>query len=855
MSATVPEKPSLEGLEAKWAARWEADGTFRFDRSKARSDIYAIDTPPPTVSGKLHIGHCFSYTQTDFVARFRRMFGAEVFYPMGWDDNGLNVERRTQLMRGIICDPSLPYDPDFRPADPPPKDPVAISRPNFVEQCGEVTEFLEQAFHELWSTMGLSVDWSLTYTTIGAHATRTSQLGFLNLLERGLIYRVEAPTTWDVDFKTAVAQAEIEDRERPGAYHRIKFHRPDGGDIQIETTRPELLPACVALVAHPDDDRYKPLFGTEVSTPLFSARVPVLAHSLADPEKGSGIAMICTFGDSTDVVWWRELSLPVRAVVGPDGRLLPVTWGAPGWECDDPDRAAAAYAELHGRTVKQAQRRIVDLLTESGDLVGEPKPITHPVKFWENGTNALEIVTNRQWFVRYPPKDDLLEYGRQLEWHPSYMQVRYENWVNGLMGDWNITRQRFFGVPFPVWYPIGDDGEIDNERFLTAPPDRLPVDPSTDVPDGYTEDQRGQPGGFVGDPDVMDTWATSSLTPQIIGHWADDPDLFERVFPMDVRPQAHDIIRTWLFYTIVRAHYEHGQLPWTNAIISGFVNDPDRKKLSKSAGNSPDDPMNVIAENGADAVRYWAANARTGTDVTFDRNQVKIGRRLAIKLLNASKFVLSRMAESGGGRLGDTSEVTEALDRAMLSRLATTVADATVAFEAYDYTKALERAETFFWTFCDDYLELVKTRAYGGTGAEAERSATAALSIALSTLLRLFAPFLPFVTEEVWSWWREGSVHRAGWPVESELRVSGDDSDAAYAVAADVLGHVRRAKTEAKQSMKAAVRRVTVTDTSDRLAALKSVESDIRDAGTVAAVDVVEGDTFLVEVELDQPAA
>jgi valyl-tRNA synthetase len=837
----VPEKPSLEGLEATWRARWADAGTYRFDRTKSREEIYSIDTPPPTVSGALHIGHACSYTHTDITARFWRMRGRELFYPMGWDDNGLNVERRVQLMRGITCDPSLPYEADFRPVDPPPKQPIPVSRPNFVEQCEEVVKQLEQSYFDLWSTLGLSVDWSQTYTTIGPRATRASQTGFLRLLERDLAYRVEAPTLWDVDMRTAVAQAELEDRVIPGAYHRLVFRRAaDGEPILIETTRPELLAACVALVAHPDDERYRPLFGTEAVTPLFEARVPVLAHELADPEKGSGIAMICTFGDTTDVVWWRELGLPVRAIVEHDGRLR----DAP------PDglstRGRELYAELAGRTVKQAQKRVVELLHEHGGVEGEPRPIEHPVKFWENGSRPLEIVTNRQWFIRYPPKDEMLARGRELHWWPDFMRVRFENWVNGLAGDWNITRQRFFGVPFPVWYPIDGDGAVRHDRPLTASYERLPVDPSTDVPDGYTQDQRDRPGGFTADPDVMDTWATSSLSPQVAAGWPDDDDLMGRVFPMDLRPQAHEIIRTWLFSTVVRSHYEHGTLPWANAAISGFVFDPDRKKLSKSAGNAPDDPMAVIAEYGADAVRYWAAGGRPGMDIAFDRNQFKVGRRLAIKILNASKFTLSFDAPAG--------DVVGALDRSMLAALAGAVAEATAAFEGYDYSRALERIEPFFWTFCDDYLELVKGRAYAG-----DASAVAALRTALSTLLRLFAPFLPFVTEEVWSWWQEGSMHRAAWPTVDELSAAGagDGDPAVLAVAGAVLGEVRKAKTAAKLSLRADVAAVAVRAPEGQLAALASAEDDVREAGRIARLDLVgsddgdgEGGSLVVDVSL-----
>jgi valyl-tRNA synthetase len=827
MKPTVPDKPTLEGLEDKWISRWDADGIYRFDRTKTRDEIYSIDTPPPTVSGNLHIGSVCSYTHTDLVARYQRMRGREVFYPMGWDDNGLAVERRAQLTYGVVCDPSLPYDPDFSPPDPPPERPIPISRPNFVELCAQFTVELEERFRILWSRVGLSVDWSYLYRTIGVDVTRVSQLAFLRLLDRDIAYRVDAPTLWDVDFRTAIAQAELEDKEIPGAYHRIRF-ASDDGDIEIETTRPELIPACVALVAHPDDDRFKPRFGTTVRTPLFKAEVPILAHELADPEKGSGIAMICTFGDTTDVVWWRELALPVKTVMGHDGRLVPVEW-------NDPE-AQAVYNQLAGKNSKQAQKQIVELLRESGDLIGEPRPITHAVKFYEKGTRPLEIVTNRQWFIRYPSKDVLLERGEQLEWHPDFMRLRYRNWVEGLSGDWNITRQRFFGVPFPVWYPMKDDGEVDWTTPLQAAPERLPVDPSTDVPAGYEESQRGQPGGFVGDPDVMDTWATSSMSPEFVSGWQRDDDLFARTFPMDLRPQAHDIIRTWLFYTVVRAELEFGTLPWKHAGISGFIRDPDRKKISKSHSNSEDDPLNLMTTHGTDAVRYWAGSARLGRDVELDRNQFKIGRRLATKVLNASRFVLSLATTEGG-------DVTAPIDRSMLAGLAQLVRDTTAAFDDYEHTRALEHTEAFFWSFCDDYLELVKSRAYGDNAA----SAHAALTTALSTLLRLFAPFMPYVTEEVWSWWQEGSIHRSSWPTAVDV----DGDPAVLAAAAEVLGQVRKAKTTAQKSMRAPVASIRVTAPAEFLVALGEAEADLREAsGLTGALDTVEGDALSVEVTL-----
>jgi valyl-tRNA synthetase len=832
----VPEKPALEGLEERLAARWEREGTYRFDRAKSREQIYSIDTPPPTVSGSLHVGHVFSYTHTDIIARFQRMRGKEVFYPMGWDDNGLPTERRVQNYFGVRCDPSLPYVPDFVPPEKPEKQPISVSRPNFIELCTKLTVDDEKVFEHLWRYLGLSVDWSMTYATIGPAAQRVSQLMFLRLLKKQLAYQVEAPTLWDVDFKTAVAQAELEDREQPGAYHRIHFYRDQGsgiGDqgagsrepIAIETTRPELIPACVALVAHPDDARYQPLFGTEGVTPLFGVRVPVLAHALADPEKGSGIAMICTFGDTTDVTWWRELKLPVRAIVQANGTLGPVTWGSAGWESADAARAQAAYDQLAGLSAKKAQAKIVELLRESGDLQGEPKPITHAVKFYEKGDRPLEIVTSRQWFITtMAHRDAFIARGREIQWHPEYMRARYENWVQGLNGDWCISRQRFFGVPFPVWYPVRADGSIDHAGVIVPDESRLPLDPSTDVPDGYRADQRGQPGGFIGDPDVMDTWATSSVSPQLVTLWESDPEIFRKTFPMDLRPQAHDIIRTWLFSSVVRAHFEHRSVPWTHAAISGWVLDPDRKKMSKSKGNVVT-PMALLQEHGSDGVRYWAARGGPGVDTAFDPGQMKIGRKLAMKVLNVSKFVLA-------GEAGDGA-VSEALDRGMLQNLATVVAEATAELEQYEYAKALAKIEAFFWDFCDNYVEAAKSRKYGDFGPEAAASAATAMRLALSVLLRLLAPYLAFACEEVWSWTHEGSVHRASWPVADEiLGVSGTDAAARQAVGhvTEALNAIRKGKVDQKVSIGTPVQEIVYEAPAEAIACLTLVERDLKAA-------------------------
>lgn len=810
-------------IEARWRSFWEDEGVYRYDPARGRDETFVVDTPPPTVSGALHIGHICSYTHTDVMVRYKRMRGFNVFYPMGWDDNGLPTERRVQNVFGVRCDPSIPYDPDLDLEFGRQGDVVPVARTNFIELCDRVVAEDERQFEEVFRRIGLSVDWNHTYATIDRRSRYVSQWSFLRLVEKGHAVLREAPTMWDVDFQSAVAQAEVEDRERDGAYHRIRFAVEGGGDVVIATTRPELLPACIAVVAHPDDERYAGLLGRTAVTPLFGAPVPILADDSADPEKGTGILMVCTFGDAADVEKWREMNVPAREVIGRDGRILPAPWGEDHWRSIEPDAARRHHDSIAGLTVNQARREIVSLLGAAGAIDGEPETIRRPVKFFEKGERPLEFVVSRQWFISVMDKKrELIEQGRKIAWHPGLFRKRYEDWVEGLNQDWSASRQRYFGVPIPVWYEIRADGSVDYERLILPNREDLPVDPSSEAPRGYDESQRGQPGGFAGDPDVFDTWATSSLTPLIPSGWPDDMDTFAKLYPNDLRPQGHDIIRTWAFTTITRSFLEDGSIPWAHAAISGFVLDPDRKKMSKSKGNVVV-PTDVLDEYGSDAVRYWAASARLGTDPTVDHSVYREGKRLVTKIKNAARFV--------NGFEGEAGPPDTPLDRALTARLRALVERVTSEWEDWDHAGALEATESWFWSdFCDNYLELAKSRAYAG-----DRSALGTLRQALSVVLRMFAPFVPFVTEEVWSTMTDPhrSIHVAPWPEVDEIHAGEDDG--CFDVAVGVITEIRRAKSEAKVSLRVPVDRLVVSAPENTIRLLESVLPDVESTGNVRA--------------------
>ncbi len=849
----LPKKLNSAEIERKFMAQWAEECVYQYDPTRSREETFSIDTPPPTVSGSLHIGHVFSYTHTDLSARFQRMQGKNIFYPMGWDDNGLATERRVQNLLNIRCDPSLSYDPAFVP-DPKAKRPSSVSRRNFIELCGQVTSEDEKVFKELWIRLGLSVDWEQTYTTIDNYCRRISQIGFLDLMHKGEVYSSYAPSMWDLDFRCAVAQAEVEDREIQGMQFHLRFGLEKGGTLPIMTTRPELLAACVGVVVHPDDKRYSHILGTKAITPAFGAMVPIHAHELADPDKGTGAVMVCTYGDVADVEWQKDLQLHTRVMIGQEGRMLPVDWGSTDWPSINPEKAKHAYAQIVGKTPKQAKALMAEVLadpvnavdgTDNAPLEGDPIPITQQVRFYEKGKQPLEMIPTRQWFVRLlDKKTAMIEQGRKIDWHPEYMRQRYEHWVKGLKYDWCVSRQRYFGVPIPVWHKLDANGEPIYDEPLLPSPDQLPIDPMTDRPSGFHESERDQPNGFSGDADIFDTWITSSLTPQITSGFATDETKFSRTYPMDIRPQAHELIRTWAFYTIFRAHALNDTIPWKNVVISGWVLDPDRKKMSKSKGNAVT-PMGLIEQYGSDSMRYWSARARLGTDTAWDDSIPKIGRKLVTKIFNAGKLIVGRIEEAGYPNLS-LADVTNPLDQSFLATLGPVITEASNSFQNYETAAALDSAETWFWShLTDNQLELTKERAY-----EKDRSAIATWSLAMSTILRLFAPFLPFITDEVWSWyWRDNdilnqndrgaSIHKASWPTVEQCFPPGAKRDV-FDLSVDILSHIRRVKSEQNRSIKYQTNLLTLHGNPVTLIKAKTAIGDILAAGNVTKAKFIE---------------
>ena len=824
---------------------WDNHGTYKFVPDG--SEVFSIDTPPPTVSGSLHVGHILSYTHADIVARYQRMNGKTVFYPMGWDDNGLPTERRVQNYYGITCDPDMTYDPDIKPSDnagTEQQEPRPISRKNFIEHCRHLTGIDEKAFKNLWRSIGLSVDWREEYTTIDSRSMAASQYSFLDLFRKGHIYNGTAPVMWDTTFHCAIAQAETEERLTAGAYHYIRIGMADSEDVlTIATTRPELLPACVGITAHPDDSRFQKLFGRTAITPLFGVPVPVFPSLEADPEKGTGILMVCTFGDATDVIWQQRNRLPVRQILDFNGKVTIPRFGSGDFPSRHSGRANDCAVQLQGLFVNQARKKIATLLEAEGVMKRDPEPIDHMVKYYEKGSRPLELISARQWFVRLLDKKSmLLEKAREVRWHPEYMLHRFVAWTEGLQYDWCISRQRFFGVPIPVWLPLDESLEAIYDSPIFPQEEQLPTDPMVDTPPGYSETDRNRPGGFIGERDILDTWFTSSLTPLIASGWFGNKD-DRPALPMDLRPQGHDIIRTWAFYTIAKAALHCDSIPWRRIAVSGWVLDPNRKKLSKSVGNAST-PDGSIERFSADGMRYWSATSRLGVDTAIDEGGMKTGLRLVTKIYNASKFVLSLH----GPETIDGLIISEPIDRSFLAALSLIVSTARADMEQFEYTRALEAIESFFWRgFTDTYIELVKSRAKG-ENVDLARSASAILSLrlGLDILLRLFAPFLPFVTEHVWQWdfaslRQEPSIHRAGWPTLSDFDDYDLTDDAAFQLASECLGLIHKAKTTSGKSVGAAVISLELSRPEEKTALLETVRKDLMAAGRISNLEISTG--------------
>ena len=864
----LPKQYDHQTREKHWQEHWVREGTYHFADDKPRDETFVIDTPPPTVSGLLHMGHIFSYTQADFIARYQRMAGKDVFYPMGFDDNGLPTER---LVEKIKDKKASGY----------------ATREEFIAVCREVVIDAENAFRKLFKSAALSVDWRKEYQTINDDVQKLSQSSFIDLLKKNEAYRDFRPTYWDWVDQTAIAQAEIENKELPGTMNEIEFTLEGGAPLVIMTTRPELLGACVAVMYHPEDPNAGKYAGKHAITPLFGVKVPMIADEAVEREKGTGLVMCCTFGDDTDKEWARIHELAWRPILGLDGKfhftILPTTdnkidsinfnagkLGSKKYgdlslpinrrNCVDLFKTQEIFEQIKGLKPKQAQAKTIELLQAAGKLLKQT-PMTHTVKCAERSGTPIEIIPTHQWFVRITDKKEaLLAKGAEVNWHPEYMRIRLNQWIEGLKEDWCISRQRFFGVPFPVWYELNID-PVDNQplKIIYASNEQLPVDPLIDSPAGYKKipdseagfkisgDLHGKihinPAGkmvaLFPDKDVMDTWATSSISPQINAQTLST----NKLFPADLRPQAHEIIRTWAFYTIAKAHLHTNTVPWKNIMISGWCLAADKTKMSKSKDNVVT-PVALIEEKGTDAVRYWASTSRLGTDTAFSEDLLKIGRKLVNKLWNASQFASLNL-----DKLQPGAKATEALDIWILSRLNQCIKKATEQFEIFEYCDARVAIEDFFWNdFCDNYLELVKARAYGESAGD-QQSALFAISQCLDALLRLFAPFVPHITEELYSNLFEdtyrgyGSIHARGmWP-KAENYAYDAQAERAGQAAVDILNVIRKAKSEASVSIKAPVAEVYIA-ANDGAPNWASVEADIKAAGNAARITASQDGEF-----------
>lgn len=767
---------SFSESERKWQKFWQEQKIYLWDKNETRENSFVVDTPPPTVSGQLHIGHVYSYTQADFIIRFQRMLGKNIFYPIGFDDNGLPTERLVEKQKQLKA--------------------ASMVREQFIEICKEVVISEEEKFRSLFNQMALSVDWTLEYQTINPLSRKISQMSFLDLVDKGEIYRNNQPILWDTVDQTALAQADIEDQEKTSMMNDIIFQTNKGEKIIIATTRPELLAACIAVFYNPNDDRYKHLQGQFAITPLFDVKVPILADDLVQIDKGTGLVMCCTFGDVTDIIWWRTHNLPMKIIIDKKGMI------------DFPAELSnsSSYNQINGLKIKDARSKIIEILKEKNLLIKQVE-ITQTVKCAERSGAPLEILTTPQWFVRtIKHKDILMQRANEINWYPQNMKIRLENWINSLSWDWCISRQRYFGVPFPVWYSkrIGEVG-----KAIFPDITQLPVDPTQDLPIGYSREE------VEPDYDVMDTWATSAISPQLSSHGISekfnvDAERHHKLFPADLRPQAHEIIRTWAFYTILKAQLHENTLPWKNIMISGWCLAFDRSKMSKSKGNVIV-PQKLLEQYGADVTRYWTSKSRLGADTVYSEDVMKNGKRLVNKLWNACKFAAIHFDKldplDKNVQISDIeSKICHKFDQWLIVKLVELVNKVESDMQNYEYANAVDLIEKFFWSvFCDNYLEITKTRAYNMDGSDnkGQYSAIITLYHSIKILLKLLAPFLPHITEEIWQiLYSTKSIHtRGNWLQIKNLSFSVDQIQPDRLI--EILDLVRKAKAEKNLSVKA----------------------------------------------------
>ncbi len=787
---------NAQEAEVKWQKYWEEKNVFKF-QPNAKKEFYSVDTPPPTISGKMHLGHSFSYSQQDFIVRYQRLKGKSVFYPFGTDNNGVATERLVEKMKNVRA--------------------KSMSREDFWKLCSETVEKeLKPQYVNDMKRLGLSCDFNLFYDTINKHSQKISQRSFIDLYKKGREYRKDAPTMWCPQCETGISQVECQDKVLDSFFNDIVF-KVGNENLIIATTRPELLPACVAVFYHPNDARYQKYKGKMAKVPLLNFEVPILADERADPEKGTGIVMCCTFGDQTDMEWQKAHNLPIKMALSENGRMTAIT------------------GKYVGLKIQEARKKITVDLKAAGLLLSQ-KPIQHAVNVHERCGTEIEFLKSKQWFIKYLDlKEEMLQWGAELNWYPQHMKVRYDNWVKGLQWDWMISRQRFFGVPFPVWCCQKCD------EVILADEKQLPVDPLKDQPTvqkcpkcGCTE--------FIPEKDVLDTWATSSLTPIICTELADEK-IRKQLFPMSLRPQAHDIITFWLFNTVVKSRLHYSINPWKDVVISGHAQDPHGKKMSKSKGNVVE-PQEMIKKFSADALRFWAAGSKLGDDLPFQEKDLVTGMKFTTKLWNASKFNLMHLEDY------QPSKTTEVFDRWLLSKLHKVIQASTESFDNYEYSRTKAEVEQFFWhILCDFYLEIVKDRLYNPAirGVEARKSAQEALYRSLSAILKMMAPIMPHITEEIYQLYfarREGkaSVHVADWPaagtIDEKAELAGD-------VGVDIIGAVRKYRSSQQMSMKEQLAEIVLVSEEKGFAEMiKSIEADLKATMQVQKISF-SGETFL----------